>query len=202
MSTKHIETIDAIVSRIIDPLYNSRFDRPYLDGGQLMATDGRIMVVFSDPSQYAGSFYAVKDGRLMRDSGSSIRAANWRSVVSPPQPITKWHDVPAVEGPPEGANDLWQVMEDCDCLGGRCVCSCCESDHECGKCEGEGEILEAVSEASERIEFGDRDIGRRLAWIMSLLPGVKWGVAVDSPHAPVYFVFDGGQGVVMPLRKD
>jgi hypothetical protein len=95
-------------------------------------------------------------------------------------------------------------MVDCEPCGGDGLCSqCrCKSDHECGFCDGEGEVSCDLCCQNGSLEhrFGNAELARKLAYLVSQLPNVQY---VPQPEAEgaVRFKFDGGEGIVCSLRQ-
>lgn len=202
METTQTTLANTAILRVIDPDI-SQCDRPLLDGGKLVASDGRILIVFDDPSQYSGEACQVVDGKYDRD-GAKARAYPWQKAVQPISAVITWQIPPNVEGPPPEVDERWVLTFPCSTCGGDGICECCDCDtsHSCGHCDGTGTCRETVDEANERVAFGYVDIARRYAWLISTLPNVTWAAQLDNDESPILFRFDGGQGVVMPMRKE
>lgn len=205
MTTEQALLANAIIPGVLDPEY-PRCDKPLVDEGKLVASDGRILIVLDDPGHYSGDVYKVVDGRF-EFKGSMTHAYDWRQLLRPIEGISSWHPVPAVEGPPKHASPRWEVPLNCeDCDGaGTCRCRCGEIDHPCPECKGRGKSVSETAEleeARERIAFGNADIARRYAWLVSTLPEVVWAAASDSSNSMIFFRFEGGCGAVMPLAKE
>jgi len=103
--------------------------------------------------------------------------------------------VPIPEVPP-------LVEEDCDCCNGegtherKCGKS---SDYPCAECNATGSVMVEPDESKwPRIEVGNAGFDPRYLRLLLTLPNVQL-----SPNAmePAPFTFDGGSGLIMPMRE-
>lgn len=88
----------------------------------------------------------------------------------------------------------------------------CDADHECGDCNGTGKLPQPLGEKCETcegsgqtaeyddIEFGGRLLGGNYATKIARLPGLKFSVS-GKANTGAYFIFEGGEGVVMPKTR-
>lgn len=81
---------------------------------------------------------------------------------------------------------------------------------ECKSCEGTGEVCECQEcdgtgkkRAPQTIDIGGSRFNRALLFkITSLLHDVKMVIPAEGNLSTVHFTFDGGDGLVMPMRKE
>lgn len=180
---------------------NTRYaiNDPWNAGGFTYATDCRvcIRVPTAEPD-------------TPRGERKFVPAAD---VVNPIDRVSKWHPWPAVERCEACNGDGGKVIPAGPC--GECngrgfeICEECGSDDKiiCGRCDGAKTLPERFERCEacvyERIGgFGGRQIARHYASLIGTLPNVCWGGAKDGPEEPLFFRFDGGEGVVMPLRAE
>ena len=109
----------------------------------------------------------------------------------------EWETAPrtiAVELPEEIPCDR---TVDCTTCGGGGIHVCpCGDTHPCGDCEGDGKMIQC----DKGVEVGKMFLGESYLRKLAALPGLKLydnGGVVDV----VYFTFDGGEGLLMPMRK-
>jgi hypothetical protein len=109
--------------------------------------------------------------------------------------------IPAVEGPMDDLDRLWQTVEDCDECSGRGWKTCnMGHQHDCGECDGEGKINTLHPSAMEPVTIAGVRTARRYAWIISQIPGVLAGKADRSDGRDALgFRFQGGRGIVMAM---
>lgn len=95
---------------------------------------------------------------------------------------------------------------------GRCICPSCDDDHECRACEGLGRVPErngpgvcdkchgaGTIETVTPVRVGIVLLADKYLRLLRALPNVR--VYTNGPRDMVRFVFDGGDGVVMPMRE-
>lgn len=169
-----------------DPDMDSRFalQTPFVQGGVLYATDGKIMATL--PAVGESDTVRENNGRLPH--GCDNIMLGYSSIAE-----NEWHEMP-------GPN-----LDCATCDGnGRAECPHCYGDgaheckcghsHDCGNCT-DGKVT-----CDCTVAFGNRKVASWLAEKMRKLPGVSWGVASTDPGDRVFFRFDqGGRGCVMPL---
>lgn len=114
-----------------------------------------------------------------------------------------------------------QECEFCGGSGRMTICSECNGDgdvecdlghyHECRACNGKGRVHGNGSECDEcegkgkvaeltRMIIGKTHVDARYAEVINALPAVEFALQ-DDPDGPVYFRFNGGEGLLMPLRR-
>lgn len=160
--------------------------KPWTKDGVRYATDGRVAVRLDVPGQ--------------PDEMPEGRVPNVDSVMPPVD--GEWLPWPEVE--PCEACGGEEKIECRKCGGdGQCEGCSCGTCHECGRCDGTGEsdCDKCFGPGSFPAMFGDAELSRHYAFIVSKLPGVSYLPPIDSGSA-VRFKFDGGDGAVMPMRKE
>jgi hypothetical protein len=159
------------------------------------ATDGHIM---------------IRVARLP-DVAENELAPDARQIVPKEQPA-EWFDIPDCNPP---------GLEDCPkCIGQGKNCDCPECDGdgavwlknsynqyecECKSCEGSGRLPECPScegtgklYPEKRIEIGAAKFHPKYLLRLASLPNCKIGPM--GPTEVAWFKFDGGEGVLMPVR--
>lgn len=120
-------------------------------------------------------------------------------IIAPIDDVLQWFTLPDY-GKCSGCDGFGEYEKDCENCGGTGWCSCgCGHEHQCGHCEG-SKIQHDVCGC--KIPFANRSVARRVANRLLLLPNVKWGVVSEEADDHVFFRFDGGDGVFMPLAKE
>lgn len=149
--------------------------KPWIEAGKVYATNGHVMIEL--PLDQAASVGAVEKSprspnNIARMFADGFAAPEWRDLPALP----KFDPCPGCDGtgmvPPE---DRMSPTED------GCTCYLCE---------GYGETF-------KRIEVADTGYCIRYMRLLSSLPGVKLSPRGLSTAA---FIFDGGRGMVMPMR--
>jgi hypothetical protein len=108
----------------------------------------------------------------------------------------------AVEGAGEWKPlpDPFAVIEPRDCATceatGQHECDCGHA-HPCTPCGGTGKI---TRELKAKVEFGKHTLAGHYVELASTLPGVVARESAGDKKEPVRLKFDGGDGVLMPLR--
>ncbi len=187
----------------------SRWPKPWILAGKECATDGRIAVRIQtdEPDAVSGhgkprSFNDVCswafDGPLV----------TWPDIV-PPAP-----DEPQTACLTCGGTKVTTILcERCEGEGQtHCANTCCSGSHPCPDCNGEGVIWDKDKPCEECNGTGQllypesvmicgRKIAGNYAHKISLLPNAK-AVNFGKPNDILKFVFDGGEGLVMPLKQE
>lgn len=147
---------------------------PYVQCGWRYATDGRIVVRVPSPGEPDTPEPA--EGRLPPDL-----------LYDFPAQIEEMIPWPAPE----------YTIGECDaCRGtGKELCRVCDSEtrHECSACAGAGKVPIGLN-------VGYWFIAARYDRLIRDLPGVMF-CNEGTSSGPLYFRFDGGEGLVMPLRR-
>ena len=66
----------------------------------------------------------------------------------------------------------------------------------CACCGGERHVLNRTA-----VDVGVRRFAAHYLYRLATLPGLRIAAALGKPSEPLRFVFDGGDGLLMPLRK-
>lgn len=87
------------------------------------------------------------------------------------------------------------ISRECECCGGRgTVHDCPDCACDCESCGGDGEVQEKAS-----VGIGIADYNAKYVKQLTALPGLV--IASDAaPAEPLFFRFDGGEGLLMPMR--
>lgn len=72
-------------------------------------------------------------------------------------------------------------------------CESCDGKRECHSCHGNGTNCTRVP-----VKIGPRNIALRYVSMIQTLPNVRVDLG-GGPYDPMYFAFDGGDGIVMPM---
>jgi hypothetical protein len=88
----------------------------------------------------------------------------------------------------------------CEVCGGQGqhLCNKCETLHNCGKCDGQGE----VGESPIAVTIGRHRVSHLLLNRIKALPAVWIAENANSDEQGLTFRFHGGDGIVMPIRKE
>jgi hypothetical protein len=84
------------------------------------------------------------------------------------------------------------------CMLGKHLCDSCDTLHDCGKCDGTGE----VEEDAVCVWIGKHKVSHLLLHKIKSLPNVQIAENAVNDLGALTFKFDGGEGVLMPLTKD
>lgn len=143
---------------------------PFVRGGFVYATDGRICVrAKSDAPDTEGQFPDTAGLGWNRDTSVVIALPE----QLPEQPVNKCTG----------------------CKGNGFVQCDFGHEHSCEDCDGKGNVRPTV-----RVKVGESDINLRWASILKRHGCVLYKPA--KPTAPIYFTFDGGDGIVMPMLPE
>ena len=198
-----IETETTLVEKMAQLLCDpesTRFSKPYHDGTGLYVTDGRLLLSFGDIEPPEGMPCNVKvDGKWQIEEPH--RKPPERSEELLLRVVTGILSVPAVDGPPEGCNHLWETMQECGPCGGLGYQECdLGHEHDCVDCRGTGQFLQSCDEAGEGVEILGEEFARRYVWVIGKLPGMK--LCPQLYEHMLGFTFDGGKGGLMAIMKD
>jgi hypothetical protein len=167
-------------------------DEPFIQDGWQYATNGIIAVRIPAAEGEPDTPPNEKQRRRprMKDVFTPIVAAD-----------DKWTAWPHVDPCSTCTATGLVLCEECNGEG-QCNQCKCKSEHECGFCDGEGKVECDLCCANGSLEhrFGNAELARKLAYLVSQLPNVQY---VPQPEAEgaVRFKFDGGEGIVCSLRQ-
>lgn len=177
---------------------------PWRRDGKLYATNGHFMIEIAD------------DGREAPEFKNHPDCAKIFAKHTP----SEFGSIPAlVEAVPcqccKGRGMCYS--EPCPDCNGRGEFRHGSFDYECQRCDGDGEFIfpvPPIGMAETRCaacyglgeEFnkdhgtkvGEFKFATRLLRVLTTLPGIE--IATCGPEAPLWFRFDGGRGLVMPMR--
>lgn len=183
------ELID--ITAFIDTDY--RIDFAWRDGEQIVATDGRSLIV--------ADVAAVLDNPHISPWPGDRRQPRWQDALTGIGTVTGWQPLPPFPACSRCDNDGY-LLEDCQKCGGHGECHCphCEASHDCGACDGGGHLLKACGQCDILID-GSR-FPRRLMNRLLRLPGVEVAVQRQTrpPHT-LFFRFSGGRGGVSGIHQ-
>lgn len=95
--------------------------------------------------------------------------------------------------------EITETEEDCrDCSGTGKAHKCPSCDCDCDVCDGDGKQSRKVSAT---ILIGDVIFDAFYIKLISSLPGLKFSAKPTKDKA-ASFMFDGGEGILMPMRYD
>lgn len=168
-----LETLKQFVS--VDPVRLSTTE-PWIENGKLFATDGRILVMTDLIDGFA------RTNTLPPPPNGKLVIADFPNDPS----AHKWEPAPKVERP----------MVACGACGGRGTHVCtCGNVHPCPHCES-GKIVDKTKNR----EVGTRLIADHYLSKIATLPNCE--VCMDGKEIdPMPFRFDGGIGLLAPIRK-
>jgi hypothetical protein len=149
--------------------------KPFSFGEYTYATDGRVAI------------RVPRSPDVAEDDEAGLKIDALFAKVPP----CEFKVAPAIEFPPREEAD-----DDCDRCEGRGLRHDCPTCHcVCRHCEGTGKepIWYEISFELEGVHFGGKYLYR-----LKGLPDLKFGVPKDGK--PMRFSFDGGDGLIMPMR--
>lgn len=158
---------------------------PFEQEGYTYATDGRIIIrvhqVLPDlPERLSQPPKNIRVHFTFPDPAATVVPVDWTSLCQEPEPLT------------------------CSvCKGiGRDQCRHCDNEIECQKCDGSGKVLSAVVPVKIGEKFFDPMYLRKI----SRLPNIRllnWeSPGFETGKGPSGFIFDGGDGILMPMRSE
>jgi hypothetical protein len=191
------------LQKFCDPLEGRNIAKaPFNYGGYTWATNGKILVrvpFIAGVPDFAGQAAANLFGDGMVGTG----------IALPPIPP------PVVETCKECAGKGYLEEIKCpDCKGeGECDCPTCGHAGDCTRCSGSGYIFDATAskepcgdcdgqghhETLASIEVGIARFQNRYLRLIAALPGLEF-----QPHGPLEpgrFRWDGGEGMLMPVKR-
>lgn len=175
------------LTKFCDPGKDGRYalDKPWVAGGWLNATDGKVAVRV--PAAGQPDTPAVEK-----------RVPNIASVLPPVD--GDWQPWPNVERCESCESTGVVECENC-CGVGQCNGCRCKGDHECGICDGTGTILchKCRDVGGFDFRFGATELARHYAHLIACLPNVEYLPTAKSKDA-IRFRFAGGEGAVMGFQ--
>jgi hypothetical protein len=192
-----------LLNRFVAWPYDAReyIRRPILRDGWVYATNGHIMVRVPWAEDIDAVESAIPKGM------SFLLDTNRRDT---------YVEFPAI--PPA------EACASCSGFGSAYKCPNCgrtgefcrgDEEYQCKRCAGSGQV-DAGDEANvvpcdacegtgkwlyQPVQVGGTRFARRYMDLIGSLPGVKFAPHPISEYAPAYFVFDGGEGLLMSMRK-
>lgn len=160
---------------------NPLLSEPFSVGNYTYATDGRIGVRLPLCNE-------VPEGDEMQAKRAKAldRLFAVRLGVQTPEAFER-----QLPDPPEGDD-----CERCEGSGmGHNDCPCCDCD--CCDCNGTGTCL-----PTQRIRFETFDVNVKHLRLVLALPNPKIAIDVSNGDGPLLFTFDGGVGLLMPMRQE
>ena len=138
------------------------------------ATDGRVIVRVPRLADVPENEKAPKN----------IDENIWRKNPG----LTGWQDLPTYPKPTE---------VECETCGGGGVHECsCGDSHGCANCDGSGIVPEPVV----GVKIGRQHAANNYLHLLSELPSVKISESAVDEHHALHFIFDGGEGLLMPYK--
>jgi hypothetical protein len=112
-----------------------------------------------------------------------------------PDVSVEWFDFPIA--PEKPAKEPTVICDDCS-GSGEVRCSHCDNWTDCEECGGTGQI--ESSETIQAVLVGNRKMNGDHLRLIATLPNPKAAINHGGGMDPIAFKFDGGIGLVMPLR--
>ena len=185
-----------LVKKFCDPdIERYSLSEPFIQSDFCYATDGRAALRLLDAERYAGdSAGKLPDMEREFVKRGSTSSRGWRDWPEANYEIGKW-------GHCIYCRNRWKECG--ECLG----CGMIDPDRMCETCEGEGDIrIECEKcrglrhyDLPNRQKLDSRAIAPQYHHLISQLPNVRY-LPGDTEEC-VTFRFDGGSGLLMPLRK-
>lgn len=185
--------------------------RPFAYKGKRYASNGHIAVCVSaeEGTPDAEGSFGTKISGLFKDANFDVGMEPlpaYPSVELPKceacgglgkrKPLQECHECRG-EGFVEWDTDFHTYEADCKgCDGDGVVGVVGGADMTCSRCCGSG------TEQDAPVRFGGTAINYRYLKLMETLPGLIVGLAESQYPSVITFKFDGGVGLVMPIRPD
>jgi len=97
--------------------------------------------------------------------------------------------------------DLGHDHECEDCDGNGHIPSEDDKAFDCPDCQGVGRVPDMINGIKTGVVINHRDcIAYRYLMAIASFPSVQWKLSGREEHDPIPFWFDGGEGMVMPMR--
>ena len=181
--------------------------RPHTDGEFVYATNGHYAVRVN-AADYSGDAPLMDDTKSMNTLHNFFSNIESKTFTAFPSFIVPELVTCGVCG---GAGTVCECPE---CLGtGEDICRCCGGYVDCDNCSGDGHI--EGDDESCRECFGEGEVPVNRDWsvpfgsslanfrylqLFQSLPNVEASIS-QFDESPIRFRFDGGYGVLMPIRK-
>lgn len=146
---------------------------PFSYGTFTYATDGRIIVRVDRRADIPERNNAPKQVQI-EDIFRKATGADWMEVPTLPTPI----------------------LEKCLACGGHGKIEWEKQTYECEECEGKGSNRKLIPVDICAQQFSDEYLEK-----IKSLPGAMIAPSITREAKPMPFCFDGGRGVMMPMRK-
>ncbi len=152
---------------------------PFRRGDYVYATDGKIAI------QVTASLFPEITGDEKAPSEKGMLAIGFGSSLDNTELFPLPRKIPESTKIYCGA-----------CMGtGECICDECDNEHRCGKCGGGGHLRKMVT-----VQLGVATVDSQLLLLIQKLPNPTIEYPAE-PERAIHFKFDGGRGLVMPVRK-
>jgi hypothetical protein len=183
-----------------------RMDVPFVRAGYRYATDGRIVVRVPAP----GEPDTESDAAAKFPNADDI----FGKAITPCRAPWPVDDYVRKSGTCFRCDGYGEVDGD-EC--GKCygsgikVCPTCEHEEDCDYCDGRGKVNGSPCPACDsgnstqyrsHIVVDGRPIQFKYAEMIRNLPGVQFCASAGGPTSLLGFVFDGGEGAVMPMNME
>ncbi len=187
-----------------------KINEPFFIDGWQYATDGRFCVRIKDIANTPNTENAPKAnavfpiGGIMDMPHIPIESA-WFIPMKDADSSARYNGIncPYCAG-------MGKESKDCPHCEGECIVECetCGHEDDCAECHGKGKEIVSMKPCAfcangtkyADVRMGDQYIdGSRLKYMMNYLPNLEPIPASYKVGAPIAFVFDGGQAVLMPL---
>lgn len=176
-------TAEQLIPFCSKDIFRGPIQKPFSFESSTIATDGRILVKVD----------RVPDVPCDPSAPTEQGIETMFKGYFPANPA--WHPLPPVPARPQKEPD--EICSDCN-GSGESKCSHCGHYGECVECGGEGRF--PVDEKTQRVPVGTRIIDGNHLRLMEKLPGIKAASDDGKPTDPLCFIFEGGMGLVMPIR--
>jgi hypothetical protein len=171
---------------------------PFWRDGQLIITDGRMMVVF-DCDEPEESFHC---NRFIDGKWSLETPRNPPGISAILDSIGKELKIklPNTEGPPSRANEQWVTTRPCSRCDGTGKAECNMGHiHKCDSCLGSLVEEYRCEEAVELVAIGIRMFASRYVWLLNQLPALRIHSSTTPDMLACRFQF--GTAFLMAVRR-
>lgn len=177
-----LKTID--LTPFCEPDYE-KLAKPWCENGKTFATDSIIGIRLYHETQCEPKHEKAPDIQSVMIAKGLDEVEEWFPFPEFPMCID--------------CKNLYQYKEGCEeCNGTKTVTCNYDHEHDCDYCDENG-MVNMTCDCEMNI--GTRIVAKAVASKAASLPNAVWGVASDNRTEPIFFRFDGGDGVFMPLNK-
>jgi hypothetical protein len=188
-------TPDQLQKFCADGDFRRYLNNPFMQGEYAVASNAEIAI---RTTEFEGEYPAKEDKWV--DISAVIDRACKSELPMLPIPA----DLPPTKLCPDCDRKDWYAKETCDDCNGEGTFEHGRHEYDCKNCDGEGEIKAQCLKCGgkgyliEAVQIGDAHFSSSYLALLADLPGIA--IAPNGKDGAAYFKFDGGDGVLMPMR--